>query len=324
MSPHGDTKSHRVRSGGGRTSRSRGYSYRSSSHSSSSYVTPRLTPEELAERQAKWDAEKLERMQAEVDRVTLMQQQSVRLTGFLHSEIAQAIAIREKHDLYEGDFLDDPVEAVQGRAGFAEEYRVARGVKLLVNIAIDCSNSMTHNGVSDAAKVAAYTLYAMLDNVSKMLPADTVTVNVWKWAMRKDGAGVSRFTTERYGGGKLLSDQQLIVEAIHDIYMDGEDTYIAPLFRDLHTWESRNGWSSEARLDIVLTDGVLEHKKDRAEATKWQLARDGGLSTVLLNFLPANDWAEVYLPDRCFQYEATTDNVFTLMTKVLGEWVMLV
>jgi hypothetical protein len=321
---HGDTKSHRVRSGGGRSSRSRGYSYRSSSRSRSTYVMPQLTPAETAARDAQWAQEKLDRQQSEVDNITIMQQQSVRLTGFLHSEIAQAIAVREKHDLYEGDFLDDPVEAVQGRAGFAEEYRVSRGVKLLVNIAIDCSNSMTHNNVDEASKIAAYTLYAMLDNVSKMLPDDTVTVNVWQWARHREGNGVSSVKPSQYHNNPLISDQQQMVQAIQSMWMDGEDTYIAPLFQSLYNWEARNGWQSEARLDIVLTDGVLEHKKDRSEATKWQLARDGGLTTVLLNFLPIADWADVYLPDRCFQYEATADNVFTLMSKVLGEWVILI
>lgn len=269
----------------------------------------------------KWKAEQLAREQAEVDNIALMQTQAVRLTGHLHSELASAIATREKYGLMEGDYLDDPVEASQGRAGFAEEVVIKRGIRLLVNICIDCSNSMVHNGLQDATKAAAYTLYAMLDNVASMLPPDTLLCNVWLWAKYKEGTGTFMLQPADYNA--LMSPQQSIVKKINELYMDGEDTYIAPLFRQLHHWEQINGWAGEARLDIVLTDGVLEHKKDRAEATNWQLERDGGLNTVLLNFLPMADWADVYLPDRCLQYEASVDNVFTLMTKVFGEWVMM-
>ncbi len=322
MSPSGDTKSRHVRSSGGRSSRTRGYSYRSTSRSYS-YAAPSYTKEQLAEMDRKLAEERLARQQAEVDRIELLQSQSVRLTGHLHSEIATAIASRERYGLMEGDFLDDPVEASQGRAGFGEDYTVSRGVRLLVNLCIDCSNSMTHNGVADVTRQATLTLYAMLDNVARLLPPETLAVNVWQWARGKDGSGVYPVTPDRYSNNPLLTAQQSVVDSINSIYMDGEDTYIAPLFRALHYYEQANNWSGEARLDIILTDGVLEHKKDRNEAGNWQQERDGGLNTVMLNFLPIADWAEVYLPDRCFQYEANVDNVFTLMTKVLGEWVML-
>lgn len=322
--PKGDVKSHHVRSSGGGRSRSRGSSYRSSSKSYS-YVAPAMTAEQRAAMDAKFAREKLERDMAEVDEITLMQSQSVQLTGHLHSEVAAAIASRERYGLPEGDFLDDPVEAAQGRPGFGEEYSVKRGIRLLVNIAVDCSNSMRHNSLEDSAKAATYTLYAMLDNIARLLPEGTLTTTVWQWARNKGGDGVDHMTgREMYNRNALLSPQQKMVDAIHDIWMDGEDTYIAPLFRALHNYEVSHGWQGQARLDIILTDGVLEHRADVKEATRWQLERNGGLNTVMLNFLPIAEWAEVYLPDRCYQYEATPDNVFNLMTKVLGDWIMMV
>ncbi len=322
--PRGDVKSHHVRSSGGRTRRSSRSAYRSSSSRHSTPYVP-LSAAEQAALDAKYAEMRLKRQQEELEELSLKQAESVRLTGFLHSEIAQAIAVREKVDLPEGDWLDDPVAAVQGKPGFAEEYNVKQGIRLHINLCLDCSNSMIYNRTARVAVAATYTLYAMLDNVRERLPEGTLDVSVWQFAKYKEGTGVTCMTNrDYYNDNKLLTKQQRTIEAISKVGMDGEDTYIAPLFRSLYNWEQGAGWTGEARLDIILTDGVLEHKKDRKEASDWQLKRDGGLSTVLLNFLPMKEWAEVYLPDHCFQYEASVDNVFTLMTKVLGEWIMLV
>lgn len=270
------------------------------------------------QREQQWKAE-------QVDHVVELQSTAVRLTGFLHSELATALANREMHDLFEGDFLDDPVEAMQGRAGFGEDTQQAQGIRLLVNLCVDGSNSMGLNDTEGPALEATRTLYAMLDNVRGALPDGQLEVEVWGWAMGREGKQTRHITRplsdwER-GYETHLTPQQHYVNAINNMSLDGEDTWISPLFETLLKHEVQTGWMGGARLDIIITDGVLEHRTDRQKASDLQLLRDGGVTTILLNLLPMDDWADVHLPDHCLQYEATVDNLFSLMTKVLGEWV---
>lgn len=101
--------------------------------------------------------------------------------------------------------------------------------------------------------------------------------------------------------------------------LSGVDTRIAPLFQAIKDWEERDGDTGSVRLDIVITDGVFKHHDDMQEATRIQMGRGGKLRTVLLNFLPMNEWSDYPVPEQCQMFAVTTENLDTSIRNLLNE-----
>jgi hypothetical protein len=242
------------------------------------------------------------------------------MAGSLQSEFASAIGWKERFSQPEGDWLDDPVEAMITGYGFGEEMRTSRGIKMQVNLCLDCSNSVRHNGLDEVAQLTLRTMYLGLKMAAEQLPDNSLVVNVWTWAHNEDGKGVSLLTTKDVVARKI--DNPMGVMDGWYANFNGEDTYIAPLFERLDGWENAYGDPSAYRLDIIITDGVLEHAMDAKTADVIQERRDGTLQTVVLNFLPMEEWTESRVPKRCVQYPATPDNLIGLMRGVLGSWLV--
>ncbi len=91
------------------------------------------------------------------------------------------------------------------------------------------------------------------------------------------------------------------------------------MFRAIQQWEQAHGDPNAVRLDLVLTDGVLEEADDVAEATAIQEERNGRLRTVLLNFLPLDQWSDYQLPDRCAQFPVNADNLDSSIRTIVQE-----
>lgn len=240
------------------------------------------------------------------------------MAGALQSEFASAIGWRERYNQPEGDWLADPVDALTTGYGFGEEVRTSRGIKMQVNLCLDCSNSMSHNGLESIAQDTLRTIYVALRMAASELPEGSLVVNVWTWAGNTDGKWVSHITSKKNVESTL--DNPLGPLDGWWASFDGEDTWISPLFAKLENWENRYGDPGAFRLDIIITDGVLEHLTDQREGDKIQERRDGALQTVVLNFLPIEDWSDSRVPKRCVQYPATHDNLMGLMRGVLGQW----
>lgn len=102
----------------------------------------------------------------------------------------------------------------------------------------------------------------------------------------------------------------------------GEDTWIHPLLEALEDWENRHGDSGAYRLDLIISDGILEHKTDASKGDVIQDRRNGFLQSVMLNFLPMSDWGDYRVPNRCIQYPADLENLFGLLRSVIGEWLV--
>lgn len=275
------------------------------------------------EQRKKSDERRLTQYQRDLNLKRDMMADSRLMTGFVQTEIAQAVAYRERHDLYEGDWLDDPVAASLGQGGYGEEVRKSVGIRLQINICLDCSNSMYYNGLSEIAVETVRTMYMALDQASIQLPQGSLTVHVWKWAEGKDGKGVTWVTNSRK---HTREDNPLgHMEYLPGNYLSawsGEDTWIYPLLDRLDQWENTHGDPGAYRLDIVISDGMLEHRTDASKGDVIQDRRDGNLQTVVLNFLPMEEWGEYRVPNRCVQYPATPENLLGLMRQVLGDWLV--
>lgn len=242
------------------------------------------------------------------------------MAGSIQTEFASAIGWRERYGQQEGDWLDDPVSALTTGYGFGEEVRTSRGIKLQVNLCLDCSNSMVHNRTSDVAQQTIQDMYLGMRMAAQQMPDDSLKVNVWTWARGDDGKSVRHITSD--DNMRRTADDPM--GALNGWWadFDGEDTWISPLLERLEKWENSHGDPGACRLDIIISDGVLEHATDARKGDEIQERRDGSLQTVVLNFLPMEDWSDSRVPKRCVQYPATPDNLMGLMRSVLGQWLV--
>ncbi len=242
--------------------------------------------------------------------------------GFVESELAQAIKRRPSYGLQEGEWLDDPVACITGQGGFAEDVNVSTNIKLQVHICLDISNSMFHNGLADVAVDAARNLYLALGTASKALPGNSLQVHLWTWAGDTDGKDVRHVSSPKF---KVYEDNPLgVTVRLPDSRYDwtGEDTWLYPLLERLDHWERQNGDHGAYRLDLIISDGVLDHPTDARKGDKIQDDRDGRLQSVVLNFLSFSEWCDYRVPNRCTQYPVDPSNLMPMMRQILGEWLV--
>lgn len=273
---------------------------------------------EQAKLNLEWDAQQENyRRQLEEQREKLTYEARL-VAGYVQTEIASAIAYKERFGRYDGEWLDDPVAAMTGQGGFGEETKEIAGIKLQINICLDISNSMYYNGLSEIAVEATRNIYLALKMASDELPSGSLKVNLWKWAAREDGRTVIN-CVDRQGNDPLGAAKMLPGKGKWD--WTGEDTWIHPLLSRLDEWENEEGDPGAYRLDLIISDGVLEHKMDASRGDVIQDRRDGNLQSVILNFLPMSEWANYRVPNKCVQYPVTLETLGSMLRSVLGSWI---
>ena len=280
------------------------------------------------------------------DRARLMeelaaeQDSNVEVGDFL-SELATAIRFRMKNGQSAGDWIDEPERFYTDGLIFGREEAVASGVKLQVTLSLDTSTSMWMNRIMKHAGPSVLAFDRIIRKAVQDLPVGSVTYApfIFHTTAHKVPAAYLNSYVGRIGekddenrpqvwpihprneqvvaareAGELGPD-----EGRHSFNLSGEDTLIAPLFKTIQEWEKVHGDPNAVRLDLVLTDGVLEGDGDVAEATRIQEERNGRLTTVLLNFLPLDQWSDYQLPDRCSQFPVNADNLDTSIRTILQE-----
>ena len=239
------------------------------------------------------------------------------LAGHIRSDIATVVSQRERYDLDDGDWLDNPVSALTEGVGFGEVYSAKSGVKLQINLALDISNSMYYNGLASAAVEAFRTLYWALDIASTELPDGALRLVAWLWAGDRDGKRVTRLYDDSDRAKNDVRGAMAALPAPDSVHgWTGEDTWIYPLLKELEKADD----DDNVRLDIVITDGVLEHATDSRKGDVIQERRNGNLQTVVLNFVPMAEWGDYRLPNRCIQYEVRSDNLLFVMQQAVADW----
>lgn len=282
------------------------------------FLAQKRADEEKAEAERQ---EQIKKQQERAELIKIERSSDARLmAGGLQSEFASAIGWREKFGQPEGDWLDDPVEALTTGYGFGEEVRTSRGIKMQVHLCLDCSNSMKWNGCADVAQETVQSMYWALRMAAEQLPPGSLVAHVWSWAHYDKGKGVQIHTGEQQMN-RIDNDPLKALDRYWASF-DGEDTWISPLLERLETWETKYGDPGAYRLDIIITDGVLEHATDSRKGDEIQERRDGSLQTIVLNFLPVEEWVDSRVPKRCVQYAATPDNLIGLVRNVLGGWLV--
>ncbi len=275
-----------------------------------------------AEYRARVEAERLEvarQDQLEVSKIVEM------TAGMLQSELNQVFISNDKVG-DAGDWIEETVDTYQDGSGFGYEQDKATGIKLQITVSLDLSNSMYYNGVHQVAAACFRDLCLSLKAMKAEYPDDLYTAfftfsdNDWEG----DGKHVVRFETPRvqnegdyFGEFSLFRPSNIAARHI----FTGTDTWMAPLFAKIEKFENSESDPGAVRLDIVITDAVMEHKKDIRESDIIQERRNGSLQTVFVNFLKPEEAINSTLPKRCFQMFADKDNVAGLLRQVIAEFV---
>lgn len=299
---------------------------------------------ERKHRDEKWEqqaeeARKAQQVKLELETVAIRKE--VELTkGALQSDFSQVLTYKETYDQAEGDWLDDPVAAYSTGYGWGEEVRRTGGIKLQVTVSLDLSNSMYYNKIHEVAAEAYRNICLTLEELKQENPGSLFTAYFTFSEDTSEWSSYSRSKLPRLGkvaarmkedswGNRRNQDTEFhlgIMERFREVNYNsfsGTDTWITPLFEEIEKWENAESEPGCVRLDLVITDAVLEHPKDIREASIVQERRDGALQTVMLNLMPESEWAGSTLPMRCIQYPASKDNLAGLLRNVLSEFVGL-
>lgn len=293
----------------------------------------RATEQEARELQWKVeaDAQRAKRIR-QLDEQTRQIRQDIELTaGSLRSDFASALHTVEAYGQRQGEWLDDCVAAYVTGDGFGEEVRRVGSIKLQVTVSLDLSSSMWNNKLTETAFTAFRTIYGMLLEMKKE-HADNLFVAGFVFAMGKQGTEVLSAESYSTGSGVYRGNEDEeeyhlgVLEGFrHDrVPMNaGEDTKIEPLFTRIEKWEKSQSDPGAVRLDLVITDGVLETKADILRASAIQDRRDGNLQSIFLNFLPEEDWSGSSVPFRCVQYAADKDNIVGMLRSLIADFVQV-
>jgi len=259
------------------------------------------------------------------------------ISGLLKSDLYEVMLDRDVYNLKEGDWIDDVTGAYTGTGGFAEEERhyASGNIKLQVTVSLDKSNSMSNNGIDKVAMEVFREIGLSLRELKALYPED-LFISFYTFSDGTDGKRVVRLGTEyKYLEGRVDKDyskedeyslyefEPLRPDRMNWLYFTGYDTWIYPLFENIKDWEDCYSEPGAARLDIIITDAVLEHPADIRQASQIQANRNGNLQTVLLNLLPEYEWVNSSLPYKCIQYGVTKENLANVLRMLLSEFMLM-
>ena len=248
--------------------------------------------------------------------------------GLFTSEINNVFVPVQKIDADEGDFIDNVVNVYQNGSGWGYEDEKAVGTKLQVTLSLDLSNSMFYNGIHRVAAQTFRDMAIVLENMRAMYQNDLYTAyftfsddNYWDdlKGRRVRILSARPVAGESFGDFKLMTPSEVKGWRGEGPF-SGTDTWVSPLLEAIENWEVQNSDPGCMRLDIVITDAVLEHPKDIRDADAIQERRDGSLQTVFLNFMPEEEWLNSTLPRRCFEVAVDENNISGILRQILAEF----
>jgi hypothetical protein len=294
---------------------------------------------ERKEKAEKWQGDfeasqrQREAEQARVDREELGNIQPVidATAGQIHSDLATTAFI--PHDVIRdyGESIEDIVDAYQGHGGFLTTTSKATDTKLQISVSLDLSNSMYYNNVHQVAAEAFLTVCMSLKAIRDEYPDDvyisffTFSEDGWEGIGKRVRQLEERDTSKAVFGEFDFIKPNTIRTWTRANYnakgiFTGEDTYIAPLLKELEEWENKHSDPGAIKLDVVITDAVFEHPKDIRESDAIQEHRNGQLQTVFLNFMNETNWLGSTLPKRSVMVKVDKDNLSGILRNLVSEF----
>ena len=285
------------------------------------------------EREAYIRQQKAEQIKLARDEYREISQSVDQSIGMFESDLSQTFRNVEREG-DDGEWISDPVDVLHGENGWGYSTKKAKGIKLQITVSLDLSNSMVYNGCAEKAGNTYRDLGFLLKAMQAEHPED-LFVSFFTFSgdsYWSDGAGkeVSRLEIPAYqdgdeGFGEFDQFRSTALAKVDKGWntgiFTGTDTWLYPLFEQIQKWEKDNSDPGAIRLDVILTDAVVEHKVDIKRSDVIQEQRDGTLSSVFLNFIPEKDWIGSTLPKRSYQIPVTVDTVSGILRNILAEFV---
>jgi hypothetical protein len=210
--------------------------------------------------------------------------------------IFSASSFKTLYGLESGDDLDDVVDQALERTGMSEEQQRLSRTRLEMKFCLDISSSMwqTNHGRPILPGTVMMRMFNIALNLVRMkLPENVFKFSQWLWSAGHGGHMVC--CLDDLSLGNFVPDElQHIVKAkrnptpaeIDALYARlgahtpdyvGHGTTIVNLLKGLNAWEQKHGDSKAHRLDLVVTDGVIDDWKkagaiqvDRRNAGKYE------------------------------------------------------
>lgn len=231
---------------------------------------------------------------------------------------------KERADLDDGDLLDDPVNLIVDGQGWGEESQAKLEMRKHVNIAVDNSGS-THTAETGYCQQAlisvAKNIMRVLHTVGKQYPY--ITYDVFSF---------NRIAHQHTGPDWRGERAELAYKQLKNLYSadplkrDATYTFLAPLLESIYENEVRRNKINEPRIDIILTDGEFESKRDMKAAKIIQSKRGTNVSTYVLNMWPENEDEDIIplpnefrvVPVHCLGKDSRTEIVLEKLKNTKG------
>lgn len=235
------------------------------------------------------------------------------LEGETTGQFLSAFGMKEKRAQRDGDWLSDPVNAFSPeRDAFGTHNRRNSGTKLSVSLGIDVSSSMASTprqawkvrdkNIMDCmpkiftASLLGRVFYRMLSNIAEQYPNELRFV-AYTWA----GGDYGELTAPYHGEVWLRHPDM------------GGSTPIDTYVKRVRESELTDGYATETKLDLVVTDGAFDWDSISLanEVQKERFLYSGGLKSVVINISPMEqvkdyyagyEGSDNYMPDHFIGY----------------------
>ena len=227
-------------------------------------------------------------------------------SDLLIAALQSATRTKDRENLDEGDYLDDPVSLLSDGVGWGDEQVGAHQYQKHTNLCIDNSGS-THTPQTGFCSKAMSEVFSNLSDTlfeaSSRWPRITWDVFSFNRITKQHtGARAKRdrydmMASQMWFGSHLYytsatPEDFVVNDPLHE---DATETNLAPLIEALYENEAERGLIGQPRLDIILTDGEFESQEDADAAAEWQRRRGSGVTTYVVNLCP-DVQSEIRLP----------------------------
>ena len=206
--------------------------------------------------------------------------------------------VKEKENLDEGEWLDDPVTTlIDNTGGWGDELVGASDYRKHVNICIDNSGS-THTPetgyCSRPMTEVVSSLCDVLSYASDQYPG--VTWGVYEF---NKTASCKQMHGKEFSSyyNRYSSDSRTHLYINDPLQENATATNLAPLMKAIYDQEEKEDLLDAPRFDIILTDGEFETQQDADEAASSKARRGNGINSYVLNLCPETP-SEIQLPSQ--------------------------